>query len=98
MLVHRAMASSAQEQDSARAVAAGRGRRASRVDRDRGRDRGGGSRISSASAYRTRRLQTALAAVGCMTTWMEIFKELSAADSRGGMLLADETFLHELMR
>ncbi|CAM9205571.1 unnamed protein product [Ectocarpus sp. 12 AP-2014] len=98
MLVHRAMASSAQEQESARAVAAGRGRRASRVDRDRGRDRGAGSRISSTSAYRTRRLQTALAAVGCMTTWMEIFKELSAADSRGGMLLADETFLHELMR
>lgn len=26
--------------------------------------------------------QTALAAVGCMTTWMEIFKELSAADAR----------------
>ncbi|CAM9839274.1 unnamed protein product [Ectocarpus sp. 4 AP-2014] len=106
MLVHRAMASSAQEQESASAVAAGRGRRASRVDRDRDRDRdgdsdrdrGGGSRRSSTSAYRTRRLQTALAAVGCMTTWMEIFKELSAADSRGGMRLADETFLHELMR
>ncbi|CAM9802110.1 unnamed protein product [Ectocarpus sp. 6 AP-2014] len=98
MLVRRAMTSSAQEQESAPAVTAGRGRRASRVDRDRDRDRGGGSRRSSTSAYRTRRLQTALAAVGCMTTWMEIFKELSAADSPGDMLLADETFLHELLR